>query len=322
MVKKKDETHDGNFENFTRLSSPHAVSLLEYESPNKKQKVKKPKKKQPKQEEPEEEEEELELEIDDSFGSANTSSGKAGTSGKNGKKKKSTQHVDSGTSSDEERWLAAIETGKLEEVDDELKKIKPKDPKLMTARQRAMYEKNDGKDYSPTKSRKSMPSSTMVDGVQANISCSGQLLLALPNFKHKEKEKQPLTAEDIERSKEKAQKRKALADEKREKDKKKTMERLLKKQDSKMVKSTKMRPVKQQLPVISYRNSKDIITLSFPLNIEFPQRKPPIEPPKPVLCGITGCKNIKRYSCSKTNIPLCSLKCYKKNVETVTQMIF
>lgn len=260
------------------------------------------------------------LEIDDSFGSANTSSGKAGTSGKNAKKKKSTQHDD--TSSDEERWLAAIETGKLEEVDDELKKIKPKDPKLMTARQRAMYEKNDGKDLSPTKTRKSMPSSTMVDGVQANISSSGQLLLALPNFKHKEKEKQPLTAEDIERSKEKAQKRKALADEKREKDKKKTMERLLKKQDSKMVKSTKMRPVKQQLPVISYRNTAEKITLSFPLNIEFPQRKPPIEPPKPVLCGISGCKNTKRYSCSKTNVPLCSLECYKKNVESVTQMIF
>lgn len=44
-------------------------------------------------------------------------------------------------SSDEERWLTAIESGKLEDVDDELKKIKPKDPALMTARQRAMYER-------------------------------------------------------------------------------------------------------------------------------------------------------------------------------------
>lgn len=47
---------------------------------------------------------------------------------------------DSG-SSDEERWLTAIESGKLEDVDDELKKIKPKDPALMTARQRAMYDR-------------------------------------------------------------------------------------------------------------------------------------------------------------------------------------
>lgn len=289
--------------------------FVEYESPSKKPKIKKPKKK-PKQ--PEEDEEE---ELEDSFGSANTSS-RVGTPVKNSKKKKSTQHDD--TSSDEERWLNAIETGKLEEVDDELKKIKPKDPKLMTARQRAMYEKNvgDGKDISPSKTRKSAPSTTIVDGVQANVSSSGQLLLALPNFKYKEKEKQPLTAEDIEKSKEKAQKRKQLADEKREKDKKKTMERLLKKQDSKMVKSTKMRPVKQQLPVFSYRNTAEKITLSFPVNIEFPAPKISIEPPVTVLCGITGCKNLKRYSCSKTNIPLCSLECYKKNVESVKQMIF
>lgn len=50
-------------------------------------------------------------------------------------------------SSDEERWLTAIESGKLEDVDDELKKIKPKDPALMTARQRAMYDR--GSDGSP-----------------------------------------------------------------------------------------------------------------------------------------------------------------------------
>lgn len=50
-------------------------------------------------------------------------------------------------SSDEERWLTAIESGKLEDVDDELKKIKPKDPSLMTARQRAMYDR--GSDGAP-----------------------------------------------------------------------------------------------------------------------------------------------------------------------------
>lgn len=320
MVKKKEETHDGKSIKNVLHHLIEFTYFSEYESPNKKQKVKKPKKKAKPM--PADEEEDQEVDIDDSFSSANTS-GKAGTPAKKGKNKKTVQNDD--TSSDEERWLNAIETGKLEEVDDELKKIKPKDPKLMTARQRAMYEKNgsDSKDYSPTKSRKSVPSTTIVDGVQANVSSNGQLLLALPNFKYKEKEKPPLTAEDIERSKEKAQKRKQLADEKREKDKKKTMERLLKKQDSKMVKSTKMRPVKQQLPVVSYRNTAERITMSYPLNSpEFPQAKLPIEPPKPQLCGITGCKNLKRYSCSKTNIPLCSLECYKKNVESVTQMIF
>lgn len=322
MAKRKDEVNDGEFElTFTRLISL-IYFFLEYETPTKKSKVKKPKKKQ-KQQQPDEDEDEQDLDIDDSFEGSVTTPTKGGSASKTAKKKKSTQQNDD-TSSDEERWLNAIETGKLEEVDDELKKIKPKDPKLMTARQRAMYEKNvgDNRDFSPTKTRKSMPSTTIVDGVQANVSSSGQLLLALPNFKYKEKEKQPLTAEDLEKFKEKAQKRKALADEKREKDKKKTMERLLKKQDSKMVKSTKMRPIKQQLPVVSYRNTADKITLSFPLHIEFPQPKLPIEPPKPKYCGIPGCKNVKRYSCSKTNIPLCSLECYKKNVESVKQMIF
>jgi hypothetical protein len=35
------------------------------------------------------------------------------------------------------------------QVDDELKKIKPKDPKLMTARQRAMFERKTDKEPSP-----------------------------------------------------------------------------------------------------------------------------------------------------------------------------
>lgn len=67
------------------------------------------------------------------------SSSRASTSNNANKKRKKR---DSATSSDEERWLTAIESGKLEDVDDELKKIKPKDPALMTARQRAMYDRN------------------------------------------------------------------------------------------------------------------------------------------------------------------------------------
>ncbi|XP_070502861.1 INO80 complex subunit B isoform X2 [Chironomus tepperi] len=306
MPKKKEESHDN------QDTSP------------KKQKVKKNKKKKQKQPIEEQELPEEQLEMEESFESSIATTP---TKGSKGKKNKKTAQQQDDTSSEEERWLEAIESGKLEEVDDELKKIKPKDPKLMTARQRAMYEKNinETNPTSPTsKSRKSLPSTTIVDGVQANVSSSGQLLLALPNFKiKKEKEKQPLTAEDIEKSKEKAQKRKQLADEKREKDKKKTMERLLKKQDSKTVKSTKIRPNKHTIPVISYKNSLDGIYLSYPPNFTFPLTpKTAIEPPKKVLCGIAGCKNPKRYSCSKTNIPLCSLECYKKNVESVKQMIF
>lgn len=64
------------------------------------------------------------------------------------KKKKGKNNKDEPGSSDEERWLKAIETGKLDEVDDELKKITKKDPKMMTARQRAMFDrKTDNKEF-------------------------------------------------------------------------------------------------------------------------------------------------------------------------------
>lgn len=64
------------------------------------------------------------------------------------KKKKIRISKDDPGSSDEERWLKAIETGKLDEVDDELKKITKKDPKMMTARQRAMFDrKTDNKEF-------------------------------------------------------------------------------------------------------------------------------------------------------------------------------
>lgn len=215
------------------------------------------------------------------------------TSAKNAKKKK--QRRDSGTSSEEERWLDAIESGKLEEVDDELKKIK--DPKLMTARQRAMYDRNmDNKETSP----------------------GGEQLLALPSG-YKEK---VMTAEAIQKAQLKSQKRKQMADEKREKDKKKTMDRLLKKQETKTTKANKKASTKVALPMISYLDSakEDGPVLRFPLNVEFPlPLQTSVEPPKPILCAI--CSQVKRYNCSKTNIPLCSYKCYKINVESLKQII-
>lgn len=214
------------------------------------------------------------------------------TAAKNTKKKK--QRRDSGTSSEEERWLDAIESGKLEQVDDELKKIK--DPKLMTARQRAMYDRSmDNKEASP----------------------GGELLLALPSG-YKEK---VMTAEAIQKAQLKSQKRKQMADEKREKDKKKTMDRLLKKQETKATKANRKTTAKVMLPMISYLDSaKNGTVLRFPPNMEFPlQSQTSTEPPKPTLCAI--CKNVKRYNCSKTNIPLCSFKCYKVNVESLKQII-
>lgn len=223
-------------------------------------------------------------------------SGQVGSSPKTASKKKKGKGKDSGTSSEEERWLDAIESGKLEEVDDELKKIKPKDPKLMTARQRAMFERKTDKEP------------------------GGEQLLALPSG-YKEK---VMTAEAIQKAALKSQKRKQLADEKREKDKKKTMERLLKKQESKAGKScNRSRSARKHIPRISYRNTVDGINISLPQNVEFPlQAKIAIgKSPAPTQCGVEGCTNMKKYSCSRTGVPLCSLECYRKNIASLENSI-
>lgn len=200
---------------------------------------------------------------------------------------------DSGTSSEEERWLDAIESGKLEEVDDELKKIKPKDPKLMTARQRAMFERK----------------------TDAEPNSSVEQLVSLPTG-YKEK---VMTAEAIQKAALKSLKRKQLADEKREKDKKKTMERLLKKQESKASKIIgKGKPSRRQVPLVTYRLTLEGSSISMPLGEDFPlHQMKKSEPPPIITCGIPHCTQIKKYSCSKTGIPLCSLQCYKSNLTAI-----
>ncbi|XP_067634393.1 INO80 complex subunit B [Eurosta solidaginis] len=220
----------------------------------------------------------------------------AGTMNAANNKKSKTKRRDSSTSSEEERWLTAIESGKLEEVDDELKKMK--DPKLMTARQRAMYERNTDKEPSP----------------------GGELLMSLPSG-YREKEK-PLTAEDIQKAQLKSQKRKQLADEKREKDKKKTMDRLLKKQESKQRNAARNKTVRTAQPMITYRNTMEGAYIILPPEHEFPLKAQVARPPPNVqLCGIAGCGKPKVYNCSKTNLPLCSFACYRKNVQNIRQIM-
>lgn len=201
--------------------------------------------------------------------SAKQIKGKKKTTSKNNSK-------ESGSSSDEERWLEKI-----------------KDPKLMTARQRAMYERgNTEKDQIPLEALVSLPTG------------------------YKEK---VLTAEDHEKALLKSQKRKQLADEKREKDKRKTMERLLKKQDSKLIKS-KSRQAKTTVPTITYRSTADGSVIIFPPNTDFPIFSPKSKEQhrKPaIVCSIPGCGNLKRYNCSKTDVPLCSFACYKQNVASI-----
>ncbi|XP_023232368.1 INO80 complex subunit B-like isoform X2 [Centruroides sculpturatus] len=102
---------------------------------------------------------------------------------------------------EEERWLEALESGRLDEVDEELRRMK--DPNLMTARQRALLESKTQKDKEE---------------------------VVLAPLVSPEKE---ISEEMIQRKMLRAKKRREQAEEKREKDKKQTIERLLKKTDVK-----------------------------------------------------------------------------------------
>lgn len=175
-------------------------------------------------------------------------------------------------------------------MDEELKKIKPKDPKMMTARQRAMYERGTDKEPAP----------------------GSEVLMALPSG-YKEK---VMTAEAIQKAAIKSLKRKQMADEKREKDKKKTMERLLKKQESKNLKSTqKTKPQRENEPRIIYKMNNNETSIALPPGVEFPlEPQLPREYPEQILCGVNGCARAKVYNCSKTGMSLCSFQCYKENL--------
>lgn len=208
-----------------------------------------------------------------------------------GTKKKEGKGEDD-TDSEEERWLHAIESGKLEEVDDELKRMR--NPRLMTARQRALLEKRTD---APDENFPVIPA---------------EPLMALPSgFKEKVVTEEMLAKKAI-----KTQKRREQAQEKREEDKKRTINRLLKKQEKAQGKIGRHKLSKQDLPMLTYTNTRDLIAVSFPTNYEM-DIKPKVlqSPPAIVFCGAPGCSNPKKYACSKTNIPLCSLQCYKTNIK-------
>ncbi|KAH8354959.1 hypothetical protein KR093_002914 [Drosophila rubida] len=165
----------------------------------------------------------------------------------------------------------------------------------MTARQRAMYERSQD--------------------AESTLAGFAEELIALPSG-YREKEK-PQTAEDIQKAALKSQKRKQQADERREKDKQKTMERLLKKQESGKQRAAARHKSQQKhaLPSLTYMNTLDGAYILVPPGQEFPmQAKAAVTAPTHQLCGIAGCGNRKIYSCSKTNTPLCSFACYRKNL--------
>jgi len=213
-----------------------------------------------------------------------------------GKSKTKEKKNDGDVSSEEEAWLNALESGKLEEVDEELKKIR--NPKLMTVRQRALLERK---------------------GELNNEENFKEELVALPTG-YKET---PMTEELLQKKALKSQRRREVAAQKREKEKKRTIDRLLLKRESKNNKvgsgNTNTSTNNTTTVPFSYFSWKQTADqecyFSIPVNVESPYTTQVTRKvPETVYCGIEGCTNPKRYSCSKTALPLCSLKCYQVNL--------
>ncbi|XP_072232613.1 INO80 complex subunit B [Leuresthes tenuis] len=183
---------------------------------------------------------------------------------------------------EEERWLDALEKGELDDNGELKKEV---DESLLTARQKALLHKQQS-----------------------------QPLLELP-MGYKEKE---MTAEMMQKREERARKRRLQAAKKAEDNKNQTIERLTKTSKAK-IKSLKERRSKQsQSPMVRYSDSAQGIAISFPAGVSPPAPAPPLPPPPaPENCGVSGCANSKKYSCSKTGVPLCSLECYRRNLQLV-----
>lgn len=124
-----------------------------------------------------------------------------------------------------------------------------------------------------------------------------------------------MTAEMMQKREERARKRRLQAAKKAEDNKNQTIERLTKTSKAK-IKSMKERKFKQsQCPMIRYSDSVQGMAISFPTGVPAPAPAAPLPPPvTPANCGVSGCTNLKKYSCSKTGVPLCSFDCYKRNL--------
>ncbi len=222
------------------------------------------------------------------------------------------------SSDEEERWLDAVDKGEdvSAVVDPELRSIK--NPKLMTARQRAMAER-------AAAAEEDLPAPTLEE--------EGHLALDYYGGKKKASQAEDEDEEDAEekrRLKEiKVQKRKEAEQEKKEAAKKETMDKLLKKKEAKVDKKasaaaaamSSREEMRERVPMITYKQAVDQTWYALPEGHEYalsPKKVPP--PAEKRLCGREGCAKPRSYTCSKTGIPLCSLECYKKNTQEQEQV--
>ncbi|XP_056397539.1 INO80 complex subunit B [Hyla sarda] len=190
---------------------------------------------------------------------------------------------------EEMRWLDALERGELD-VNGDLKR--ETDETLLTARQRALLQKQQ------------TPAAPLYPPA----------VYPRPS--------QEMSQEMLVKREEKARKRRLQAAKKAEESKKQTIERLTKTSKSRGTKPTSGKRGGRQppCPTIRYQNNAKSITVSYPAGVPYPApAEPRVALPAPQLCGAPGCSNPKKYSCSKTGIPLCSLECYHQNLALHTR---
>ncbi|KAF6104191.1 hypothetical protein HJG60_011202 [Phyllostomus discolor] len=193
---------------------------------------------------------------------------------------------------EEQRWLDALEKGELDDNGDLKKEI---NERLLTARQRALLQK-------------------------AQSQPSPMLPLPVPGVCPAP----PLTEEMLLKREERARKRRLQAARRAEEHKNQTIERLTKTaapsgRGGRGAARGERRGGRAAVPtpMVRYCSGAQGSTLSFPPGIPTPvpvsQRPPPSGPA--LRCSVPGCPHPRRYACSRTGQALCSLQCYRINLQ-------
>ncbi|XP_074086129.1 INO80 complex subunit B [Macrotis lagotis] len=190
---------------------------------------------------------------------------------------------------EEQRWLDALEKGELDDNGDLKKEI---NERLLTARQRALLQK-----------ARSQPPP----------------MLALPAAPGAP----ALTEEMLLKREERARKRRLQAARRAEEHKNQTIERLTKTAAPGRGGRGAARGERRggraaaAAPMVRYSSGARGATLSFPAGVPAPApASPPPPPPGPrPRCSVPGCPHPRRYACSRTGRALCSLRCYRLNLQ-------
>ncbi|KAM6220466.1 INO80 complex subunit B [Rhynchocyon petersi] len=191
---------------------------------------------------------------------------------------------------EEQRWLDALEKGELDDNGDLKKEI---NERLLTARQRAMLQK-----------ARSQPSPALPLPIAGGPA-------------------PPLTEEMLLKREERARKRRLQAARRAEEHKNQTIERLTKTaapggRGGRGAARGERRGGRASAPapMVRYLSGAQGTALCFPPGVAAPAPVSTLPCPGPgPRCSVPGCPHPRRYACSRTGRALCSLQCYRINLQ-------